>query len=143
MSVNVGNVNTQANKLNQCADLLREVKSILSSGKQELSKSWNDSSSTKCLNAIDKQIAKIDRIIGECSNIGNNMKQVANQIEKEEEARRIEEAKNNSGQSYTVRSGDTLSAIARRYGTSATKLAEYNNIKNINVIHVGQVIKIP
>jgi len=47
---------------------------------------------------------------------------------------------------YTVKSGDTLSAIARKfYGNAALypKLAIYNGIKNANIISVGQVIKIP
>lgn len=45
--------------------------------------------------------------------------------------------------SYTVKSGDTLSGIASKYGTTYQKLAEYNNISNPNKINVGQVIKIP
>lgn len=44
---------------------------------------------------------------------------------------------------YTVVKGDTLSAIARRYGTTYKKLAEYNGIANPNIIHVGQQIRIP
>lgn len=46
-------------------------------------------------------------------------------------------------QSYTVKSGDTLSKIATAYGTTYQKLASYNGIANPNIIHVGQVIKIP
>lgn len=44
---------------------------------------------------------------------------------------------------YKVKSGDSLSEIAKKYGTTYTKLAEYNGIKNPNIIYVGQVIKIP
>lgn len=44
---------------------------------------------------------------------------------------------------YTVRSGDTLSKIAQRYGTTTTVLVAYNNIKNPNIIYIGQKIKIP
>lgn len=44
---------------------------------------------------------------------------------------------------YTVVSGDTLSKIAAKYGTTYQKLAEYNGISNPNVINVGQKIKIP
>lgn len=44
---------------------------------------------------------------------------------------------------YTVVSGDTLSKIASKYGTTYQALAKYNNISNPNVIHVGQKIKIP
>lgn len=44
---------------------------------------------------------------------------------------------------YTVKSGDTLSAIARKYKTTYQKLAEHNGIANPNLIYVGQKIKIP
>lgn len=44
---------------------------------------------------------------------------------------------------YTVKKGDTLSAIAAKHGTTYQKIAAYNGIKNPNVIRVGQKIKIP
>jgi Lyzozyme M1 (1,4-beta-N-acetylmuramidase) len=43
---------------------------------------------------------------------------------------------------YTIRSGDTLSAIAAKHGTTVSKLAALNGIKNPNLIRVGQVIKL-
>ena len=43
---------------------------------------------------------------------------------------------------YTVVRGDTLSGIARRYGTTVSYLAKLNNIRNVNLIYVGQVLKI-
>ena len=44
---------------------------------------------------------------------------------------------------YIVKSGDNLSSIAAKYGTTYQVLAKYNNISNPNVISVGQKIKIP
>lgn len=44
--------------------------------------------------------------------------------------------------SYTVRYGDTLSAIAGRYGTSTSTLASINGISNPNWIYPGQVLKL-
>lgn len=44
---------------------------------------------------------------------------------------------------YTVKSGDTLSAICARYKANWRNVAEYNNLKNPNLIYVGQQIKIP
>jgi lysozyme len=44
---------------------------------------------------------------------------------------------------YTVQRGDTLSRIARTYGVSVTALAQVNNIYNVNLIYVGQVLRIP
>lgn len=43
---------------------------------------------------------------------------------------------------YTVKRGDTLSAIAQRYKTTVAKLVKDNGIKNANLIYVGQKIKI-
>ena len=45
--------------------------------------------------------------------------------------------------SYTVKSGDTLSEIAKAMGVSTSDLAAYNGIGDPNVITVGQVIKNP
>lgn len=47
-----------------------------------------------------------------------------------------------SGSTYTVQSGDTLSGIASRFGTSVQALAAINGIKNVNLIRVGQKLRI-
>ena len=39
---------------------------------------------------------------------------------------------------YTVKKGDTLGGIASKYDTTVSKLASLNNIKNVNLIYVGQ-----
>jgi LysM repeat protein len=44
---------------------------------------------------------------------------------------------------YTVKSGDTLISIARRFSVTTTAIAQLNNITNANSIRVGQVLKIP
>lgn len=43
---------------------------------------------------------------------------------------------------YTVKKGDTLSGIAKKYKTTIDKLVKINNIKNANIINVGQVLKL-
>ena len=48
-----------------------------------------------------------------------------------------------SSRTYMVKSGDTLSAIAVKYGTTVAAIASANNITNINNIKVGQVLTIP
>lgn len=45
---------------------------------------------------------------------------------------------NNTGREYIVKSGDTLSGIAARFGTNYQKIARDNNISNPNIIHPGQ-----
>lgn len=49
---------------------------------------------------------------------------------------------NNSYLYYTVKKGDTLSAISKRYGTSTVLLKKWNNIKDINKIYVGQKLRV-
>ncbi|MCL4792000.1 MAG: LysM peptidoglycan-binding domain-containing protein, partial [Gammaproteobacteria bacterium] len=48
-----------------------------------------------------------------------------------------------SAATHTVRSGETVSGIAQRYGTSPSRLAELNNLSRKNLIRVGQVLKLP
>jgi hypothetical protein len=48
-----------------------------------------------------------------------------------------------SGCWYRVRYGDTLSAIASRYGVSTTWLQQYNGIANRNVIYAGRSLRVP
>lgn len=43
---------------------------------------------------------------------------------------------------YTVKSGDTLSKIAKLYNTTVQSIATQNNIKNVNLIRVGQTLVI-
>jgi LysM repeat protein len=48
-----------------------------------------------------------------------------------------------AGASYTVRSGDTLGSIASRAGTSIATLVSLNNIRNPNLVRVGQTLSLP
>jgi len=47
-----------------------------------------------------------------------------------------------SAESYTVKSGDTLSAIAKEKNTTVDAIAKKNKIRNVNLITVGQVLEI-
>ena len=44
---------------------------------------------------------------------------------------------------YTVRRGNTLWGIARRYNTSVSALVDLNQIQNPNLIYPGQILRIP
>lgn len=44
--------------------------------------------------------------------------------------------------SYTVQSGDTLSSIASRYGTTVQELVDMNGLSNPNLIYPGEVLRI-
>lgn len=68
--------------------------------------------------------------------LGSRYNEVQNQINK---------SSSSGGSSsiiYTVKSGDTLSGIAAKYGTTTSALASANGISNPNLIYVGQKIKI-
>ena len=43
---------------------------------------------------------------------------------------------------YTVQSGDTLSEIAARYGTTVNRLVSLNGISNLDLIYPGEVLRI-
>jgi soluble lytic murein transglycosylase-like protein len=45
--------------------------------------------------------------------------------------------------SYTLRMGDTLSAVADRFGTTAPALAQLNGIGDIHKVRAGQVLRLP
>ena len=46
------------------------------------------------------------------------------------------------GPTYTVKKGDTLYAIALDHGLDYKELAAWNNLENINVIRVGQALRL-
>ncbi len=61
------------------------------------------------------------------------------EVEKQEEAERKAAA---AIQYHTVRSGDTLGAIARKYGTSVNRLCQLNNIKSTSILRIGQRLRV-
>lgn len=48
-----------------------------------------------------------------------------------------------AGGAYTVKKGDTLSSIAKKYGTTWQKLQSLNKLSNPNVIKPGQKLTVP
>jgi LysM repeat protein len=48
-----------------------------------------------------------------------------------------------SGATYRVKSGDTLSAIAARFGTTTRVLVRLNDIADPSKLRIGQVLKLP
>ena len=43
---------------------------------------------------------------------------------------------------HTVRSGDTLSAIAKKYHTSVREICRLNNIKETTILQVGKRLRV-
>jgi LysM repeat protein len=50
-------------------------------------------------------------------------------------------ATTNRTQTYRVRSGDSLTAIARKYGVTVTQIKQWNNLRS-STIRPGQQLKI-
>lgn len=46
-------------------------------------------------------------------------------------------------QYYSVHRGDTLYTIAQRFGTTVSRILEYNRISNPDMIYPGQVLRLP
>lgn len=64
--------------------------------------------------------------------LGNKYKAVQDKIN----------GKGNGAVYYTVRSGDTLSGIASKYGTTYQKIEQINGIANPNKIYTGQKLRV-
>ena len=64
-------------------------------------------------------------------------------LPKQNEPKKTTSAPKTTYQTYTVKKGDTLTAIAQRYGTTWQTLADVNKLANPNLIKAGQKLKIP
>ena len=49
---------------------------------------------------------------------------------------------NSESTTYTIQSGDNLSVIAEKFGTTVDRLVELNGIENPNLIYAGDVLRI-
>ena len=58
------------------------------------------------------------------------------------EVNRLLSKNNSTAEYYTVVEGDNLTKIAKKYGTTVNQLVSWNNIKNANLIYVGQKIRV-
>ena len=43
---------------------------------------------------------------------------------------------------HKIRSGDTLGALARRYGTTVSKICSLNGIKSTTILRIGRTLRI-
>lgn len=72
-----------------------------------------------------------------------NREKLANAIAKAAKDYIESTAEYEKAKTHTVKKGETLTTIAKKYNTTVEKLAELNKIKNVNVIHSGQVLILP
>lgn len=73
--------------------------------------------------------------------LGSKFPYIAREVNKRLNGNTTPSLPESSG-TYTVQKGDTLSSIARKYGTTYQKLAELNGIQDPSKIYVGQVLKV-
>ena len=64
----------------------------------------------------------------------------AEQQQQQTTSKQTETNTTTNSNTYTVKSGDTLSGIAGKFNTTYTQLAQLTHISNPNMIHVGQVL---
>lgn len=82
---------------------------------------------------VDRDIFTSEILLDNQEEIPNNEESNGNQSS----------ASNGNYMRYTIQSGDTLSAIARRYDTTVEELVRLNNIQNPNLIYANETLLIP
>ena len=72
------------------------------------------------------------------NNLSNSNLSIGQQLKIPESSNQV----NINDITYTVKSGDSLWSIARKYNTTPSELMAYNNLKT-NLLSIGQVLRIP
>ena len=108
-------------------------------GLSRYSKAINTNSPLECITAIKNGgYATSPTYINTIMSIINS-----NNLTKYDVVEDVENSVDNSNYiEYIVKSGDTLSAIAKKYNTTYQKIAQDNNIENPNLIYPNQKLKI-
>lgn len=91
--------------------------------------SWGNETDKKVADYQNRKGLKVDRHVG--------IKTLTAMFSKEQKA-----VNSKVEGTYRIEEGDTLSKIAYNNGTTVDSLLEINNIKNPNLIRVGQLIKL-
>jgi len=94
------------------------------------------------LSSIAKKFSTTVAKLQELNNIKNADKISVGQILKLKADTTTSSSSSSSSNTYTVKAGDTLSSIAKKFNITVAKLQELNNIKNADKISVGQVLKL-
>jgi murein DD-endopeptidase MepM/ murein hydrolase activator NlpD len=88
------------------------------------------------------------RYLGEAMNPANFVDFSTGQLKNKEEyvigikAMKQKKAEQAAMQYYKVKQGDTLSGIAKKYGTSVKRLCQLNNIKETTILQIGRKLRV-
>lgn len=74
--------------------------------------------------------------------IRSNAAQDFDDEEEVEKADKKEAAEKAAATYHTIKSGDTLGAIARRYGTTVSKLCSLNGMKSTSILRLGKKLRV-
>lgn len=86
MAINVSAANTQAAQLNDNISKLRDAKRQMQAYRSSVSNNWQGKEVTYILTAIDRVIGDIDSAIRNLDSLSDDIKSVASQIKREEDA---------------------------------------------------------
>lgn len=86
MAMDVTAANQQALQLASCADELRQAKNQLLSYNSSLGANWQGEEVKYILQAIDQNVAKINKLIAELEDLSGDVKSAAAAIKREEDA---------------------------------------------------------
>ena len=86
MSINVSAANNQAAQLNDNISKLRDAKRQMQAYRSSVSNNWQGKEVTYILTAIDRVIGDIDSAIRNLDSLSDDIKSVATQIKREEDA---------------------------------------------------------
>lgn len=101
------------------------------------------SPSNSTSNPVEKSVDELAQevIAGKYGNGENRKKALGNRYD-EVQAKVNEILGVNRAEYYTVVSGDNLTKIANKYGTTVNQLVAWNNISNPNLIYAGQKLRV-
>ena len=86
MAINVNTANDQAGQLNNNISQLRNAKRQMQAYRSSVSNNWQGKEVTYILTAIDQVVGDIDSAIRNLDSLSNDIKTVASQIKREEDA---------------------------------------------------------
>lgn len=104
----------------------------------------NINRSSNVIKVVDKYAVSVPKIVDvDTANISDDsLAIIANAVVPEKKAPVVTPTPVSKPSVHTVRRGDTLSAIARKYHTTVAKLCKINHIKEDGILSLGQKIRL-